>query len=292
MNLDPRNLVKPSQPRDYYVGVDLGQKRDYTVVGVVEKKDRHITLRQVKRFPLGTEYTTILDYLNRVQEKFQSVRGFYIDQTGVGEVFVENATKHGLHNVQGIVLTMPMKQEVMTAIKQTMQEKRLHFPHDSELENEMNGEIAEITSTGKTKFYHRSGTHDDRLWAVGLAAYGARHDITPYHPVVVLGGPKDIFGRSKKKDWTDWVKKIRGDTLDGVRNHLSMTGFNIRDWSLPRLRKGVIHEAPQPVRSLGYENQQGNEPRRMCPVCWTGYIYQQGTGSPCGHVKADGTIVP
>jgi phage FluMu gp28-like protein len=187
MNLDPRNLVKPSQPRDYYVGVDLGQKRDYTVVGVVEKKDRHITLRQVKRFPLGTEYTTILDYLNRVQEKFQTLRGFYIDQTGVGEVFVENATKHGLHSVQGLVLTMPMKQEVMTAIKQTMQEKRLHFPRDSELENEMNGEIAELTSTGKTKFYHRSGTHDDRLWAVALAVYGARHDVVTYHPVAIPG---------------------------------------------------------------------------------------------------------
>lgn len=182
MNVDPRNWLKPGQTgTDYYVGVDLGQKRDYTVVGVVEKKDRHITLRHVKRFQLGTEYNTILDYLKLVQEKFQTVRGFYIDQTGVGEVFVENARKQGLHNVQGIVLTMPTKMDVMTCIKQAMQEKRLHLPKDQPLETEMNGEIAEITSTGKTKFYHRTGTHDDRLWAVALAVYGARHDIEPHH---------------------------------------------------------------------------------------------------------------
>jgi phage FluMu gp28-like protein len=187
MNLDPRSMLKTGQNGDYYGGVDLGQKHDYTVVAVVEKKDGQITLRHIKRFPLGTEYTTILGYLKVVQEKLQTVRGFYIDQTGVGEVFVENARKHGLHNVQGIVLTMPMKQEVMTNIKQGMQEKRLHIPRDRPLEIEMNGEIAELTSTGKTKFYHRTGTHDDRLWAVALAVYGARHDVATYHPVAIPG---------------------------------------------------------------------------------------------------------
>ena len=104
MNAEPRNWLNPgSTVRDFYVGVDLGQKRDYTVAGVVEKKDRQVTLRHVKRFRLGTEYNTILDYLKLVQERFQKVRGFYIDQTGVGEVFVENARKHGVHNVQGII---------------------------------------------------------------------------------------------------------------------------------------------------------------------------------------------
>ncbi len=197
MNPDPRNLLKTSQTtKDNYVGVDLGQKRDYTVVGVVEKRDRHVTLRHVKRFPLGTEYNTILDYLKPVQEKFRTVRGFFIDQTGVGEVFVENARKHGLHNVQGIVLTMPAKMDVMTCLKQTMLEKRLHLPKDQPLENEMNGEIAEITTTGKTKFYHRTGTHDDRLWAVALAVYGARHDLELYHPVAAVGRNPNYIGPS------------------------------------------------------------------------------------------------
>jgi len=72
---------------------------------------------------------------------------------------------------------------VMTCLKQIMLEKRLHLPRDRELENEMNGEISEQTKTGKTKFYHRSGTHDDRLWALALAVYAGRHDIVHYHPV-------------------------------------------------------------------------------------------------------------
>jgi hypothetical protein len=292
VNLDPRNRLKPGQPGDYYVGVDLGQKRDYTVAAVVEKKEGHVTLRHVKRFPLNTEYTTILGYLKRAQDEFQAVRGFFIDQTGVGEVFVENARKHGLHNVQGIVLTLPKKMEVMTCVKQTMQEQRLHFPRDRPLEIEMNGEIAELTPNGRTKFYHRTGTHDDRLWAVALAVYGARYDIEPYHSVVVLGSRKDHLGRVKGPDWTDWLRRIRGDTLDGIRNQLSMTGINIRDWSPGKLRNSVIHEAPPPIRSLDSDNGPADLPRRRCPVCWTAYMFQEGMGSPCRHVKADGTIIP
>ena len=40
-------------------------------------------------------------YLKLVRERFLDVRAFYIDQTGVGEVFIENARKYGLRNVKG-----------------------------------------------------------------------------------------------------------------------------------------------------------------------------------------------
>ncbi len=103
MNLDGRNLLKPGAAvKDYYVGVDLGQKRDYTVVVVVEKKNRQITLSHVKQFPLGTEYNAIVEYLKLVAENFLTVRGFYIDRTGVGEVFVENCVRPSFTIDQGL----------------------------------------------------------------------------------------------------------------------------------------------------------------------------------------------
>src|SRR6266566_4642654 len=106
MSNDAGTRAKPGPPtKDYYVGVDLGQKRDHTVVSVIEKKNRQFKLVHLKQFPLGTEYTEVLEYLKLVGERFQTIRGYYIDRTGVGEVFVENARKYGLKNVQGIVLT-------------------------------------------------------------------------------------------------------------------------------------------------------------------------------------------
>jgi len=172
---------------DYYVGVDLGQKRDHSVVAVILKKNGQITLVHMKRFALGTEYQAVIEYTKLVGERFRNVRAFYIDQTGVGEAFPENARRAGLKNVKGIELSLPRKSDVMTQMKQVMEQKKLHIPRDRELIIEMNAEIAKLTEAGKTKFHHRSGTHDDRLWALALAVYASRHEIPPYHPFATFG---------------------------------------------------------------------------------------------------------
>ncbi len=172
---------------DYYVGVDLGQKRDHSVVAVIRKNNGQITLVHLKRFPLGTEYQAVIEYLKLVGEQFRKVRMYNIDQTGVGEAFPENARRAGIKNVKGIELSLPRKSDVMTHLKQVMEQKRLHIPRDRELIIEMNAEIAKMTEAGKMKFHHRSGTHDDRLWALALAVYGSRHEFPSYHPFVAFG---------------------------------------------------------------------------------------------------------
>jgi len=184
----PSQASGPNIPaEDYYVGVDLGQKRDHSVVAVLRKNNGQITLVHLKRFPLGTEYQAVIEYLKLVGERFRKVRMYYIDQTGVGESFPENARRAGIKNVKGIELSLPRKSDVMTHLKQVMEQKRLHIPRDRELIIEMNAEIAKLTDAGKTKFYHRSGTHDDRLWALALAVYGSRFEILSYHPFVAFG---------------------------------------------------------------------------------------------------------
>src|SRR5207248_8242395 len=145
---------------DYYVGVDFGQKRDHLVVAVILKKNGQITLVHMKRFALGTEYQAVIEYMKLVGERFQSVRAFYIDQTGVGEAFPENARRAGVKNVKGIELSLPRKSDVMTHMKQVMEQKRLHIPRDREQIIEMNAEIAKLTEEGKTKVSYQSGTYD------------------------------------------------------------------------------------------------------------------------------------
>ncbi len=236
------------------MGVDLGQKRDHSVAAVVQKKNGHSFLVHLKRFALGTEYQQVLEYLKLAGEKFRDVRAYYIDQTGVGEVFVENARKYGLKNVRGIELSMPQKQDVMTNLKQVMEQKRLHMPRDRELIAEMNSEIAELTQTGKTKFYHRSGTHDDRLWALALAVYGSRHEIPAFHPFAALG-----------------------------RNHLAHL--------IPNLPRSLLRPGAMVVPRPPWDNQPAGPPQRTCGFCGAKWTFEPGKDSPCGHVKADGTQV-
>src|SRR5713226_2853652 len=226
-NEAPRAVVTAE---DYYVGVDLGQKRDHSVIAVILKKNGQITLIHMKRFALGTEYQAVIEYLKLVGERFRNVRAYYIDQTGVGEAFPENARRAGLKNVNGIELSLPRKSDVMTEMKQVMEQKRLYIPRDRELIIEMNAEIAQLTQAGKTKFYHRSGTHDDRLWALALAVYGSRFVAPSYHPFVA-------FGHVSKHPWERAQKKypVAGTSNTTVEYHA--TGQRI-PWPPPRTRVG------------------------------------------------------
>ncbi len=154
---------------------------------MVKKVERDVYLAHQKRFRLGTQYATVLGYMSLLDARLERIHRFLIDQTGVGEVFVEETIKSGLKNAQGIMLSLPAKQQVMVYLKQLMQEGRVHIPFDMDLINEMNVERYELTKTGQLQFSHPEGTHDDRLWAFALAVYASRPEVSEYHPVVLRG---------------------------------------------------------------------------------------------------------
>src|SRR5437773_1734491 len=160
----------------YFVGCDLGKKQDHSAVAVVEKKEGHVKLIHMKQFKLGTDYTHLMGYLNRLGQRLQTVKKTNIDQTGVGEYFIEEATKAGVKLAVGTTLTVPEKENVLFYLRHLMEEGRLHIAYDPELINEMNAERFQLTKTGQTQFSNPSGTHDDRLWALALAAYASRLD--------------------------------------------------------------------------------------------------------------------
>ena len=71
----------------------------------------------------------------------------------------------------------------MTFLKHCMEDGLVHIPYDREFMNELNVERFGLEATGKLKFSHPPGTHDDRRWAFALAVYYARLQPTEYHPV-------------------------------------------------------------------------------------------------------------
>jgi len=181
--------IAPSSPDSFYVaGCDLGKKHDFTVVAVVEKRGQELFLIYLKRFPLGTEYNSVVGFLRLLNERLRDLRRILIDQTGVGETFVEDVVvRAGLKNARGEILTLTKKQDILSYLKHTMEDGRLHIPFDRDLMNEMNLERFELTETGQVKFSHPEGTHDDRLWALALAVYVSRPEIPSYRPAIALG---------------------------------------------------------------------------------------------------------
>jgi phage FluMu gp28-like protein len=102
-----------------------------------------------------------------------------VDSSGVGDYITEDMQNAGLVNVEGVKFTVESKQEMAQHLKQAMTEKRLCIPYDGNLVAELNVEQYELSKEGKTKFNHPHGTHDDRFWALALAAYATRTQPAP-----------------------------------------------------------------------------------------------------------------
>ncbi len=129
----------------------------------------------------------------------QTLSRVYIDQTGLGGFFVQDAIKSGVKNALGITLSLPEKQKIMDILKRPMQDGLLHIPRDPDLINEMSNERVELSKTGQLLVSHPAGTHDDRLWALALAVYAARCEVPEYHPVAALGRNPNYIG--PRFDW-------------------------------------------------------------------------------------------
>ncbi|HEX4920742.1 MAG TPA: terminase family protein [Candidatus Bathyarchaeia archaeon] len=178
----------------FFAGCDLGLSIDRSAVGVVQKRAPDIDLVHTTAFPQGTIFSHVTGYLNTLNQRLQTLSRIYIDETGLGGFFVQDAINAGLKNALGIYLSLPEKQEIMDILKRQMQDGHLHIPRDPELMNEMGNERVQLSKTGQLQFSHPAGTHDDRLWAVALAVYAARNEVPEYHPVMLLGRNPNYIG--------------------------------------------------------------------------------------------------
>src|SRR5512135_1805006 len=91
---------------DYFIGVDLGQKRDYTAVAVVERNGNGLYLRHLEDFELNTSYKVVADriqQLNRMMMAHGPVT-LLIDATGVGLGVLDDLESRGLNPI-GITIT-------------------------------------------------------------------------------------------------------------------------------------------------------------------------------------------
>ena len=163
----------PELRGDFYAGVDLAKKEDFSVVTVLRRDEDAFRLIHLNVFPQGTEYVGVINYLKALSERLRTIHRLLVDQTGVGEAVLEQAKKI-VPNIEGVTLTTPSKQEILGYLKLMMQERRILFPYELDFLQELNVERFELTKSGQIQFSHPDGTHDDRFWAFALAVYATK----------------------------------------------------------------------------------------------------------------------
>ncbi|MDX1982927.1 MAG: terminase family protein [Bryobacteraceae bacterium] len=101
------NLPKPAGPPRYFIGVDLGQKRDYTAISIIERAEvitgpkdpvhyQHptritYTVRHLERIALGTPYPDIVAHVCALvrHPALGDYKALIVDGTGVGQPVVD-----------------------------------------------------------------------------------------------------------------------------------------------------------------------------------------------------------
>jgi phage FluMu gp28-like protein len=178
---------------DFYVGVDFGKEQDHSVVLVVEKLPNVAKIVHVHRFPLKTEYASVIGYVKSLQDRWQTVGAVYADITGVGAYIVEDMVGSGMRNVKGVTFTVHSKEEMATILREKMRGGEVKIPYvptrkleDIDLTAELNIEKYELMKTGHLRFSHPEGGHDDVFWSTALAVYASVQAPLPGKGAVML----------------------------------------------------------------------------------------------------------
>ena len=174
------------QQGQFYMGIDLAEQVDYSVIAIVEKKDDKLNLVHMHRFKKGTSIASVIGYAKILHDRWRTIIATYVDKTKHGDYIIEDMRDAGLRRVEGINFTQNIKQEMAQLMRQRMREGRFQMPFNREILDELNVEKYELTKTGKITFTHPPGTHDDRFWALALAIYAAEKEPPPSIPRILV----------------------------------------------------------------------------------------------------------
>lgn len=151
------------------IGVDLAKERDQTVFTVVEHMDDG---HKKVLFTRATQedYSDQFEYLKNLIIATKANR-VTIDQTGVGQKFVEDAKRElaTKSNIEGVVFTNAKKEKWATTFKGAMQTGSVSWPNIQDLRRQIHG--IKRTKT-EANFYKFAGKADDYFWSLMLALYG------------------------------------------------------------------------------------------------------------------------
>ncbi|ATG73670.1 hypothetical protein AN401_07205 [Zobellella denitrificans] len=160
-----------------FAGVDIGRKKDLTVLWVVEK------LGDV----LYTRHVECLQNMRKSEQEailwpwFERCDRICIDNTGLGVGWVDDAQdRFGSYRVEGVTFTAPAKEQLAYPIRSAMEDRRLRIPHDPAIRADLRQVTKQVTMAGNVRFTaeRTPDGHADRFWGLGLAIHAASAPVT------------------------------------------------------------------------------------------------------------------
>lgn len=182
-----RGLEGPFQGR-LFCGVDIGRKKDLTVLWVVEQLGDVFYTRHVE---------TMEKMRKSAQEAilwpwFAICDRICIDSTGLGIGWVDDAQdKFGEARVEGVNFSGPVKEALAYPLRGAMEDRMVRIPDDPLIRSDLRKVQKTTTVAGNIRFVAESDSagHADRFWALALAIHAGSNPSAPIE--YMSGGTRD-----------------------------------------------------------------------------------------------------
>lgn len=186
----------------YFLGVDIGRKKDLTVMWLAEEVGDVLWARVVLelhavKFRHQYKHLQALMELCPLHKHTPVVRRCCIDATGMGMQLAEDAAEdYGEVRVEQITFSAPVKQDLATSLKRKYEDRALRNPPDPATRADVNSVKKTTTSAGNVRYEGESNDgHADRFWAQGLMVHAAGGNVY-----------QDYQSRTtRKRDAEGWV---------------------------------------------------------------------------------------
>jgi phage FluMu gp28-like protein len=185
--------------RDLYMGLDIGRKKDLTVLWVLERLGDVLYTRHIERLQNMSkpdQEKIIWPWLARGARTC-------IDATGLGIGWTDDAQlKFGATRIEAVTFTPKTKEALAYPVRGRMQDRSVRIPYDSKIRADLRSVTKQTTAAGNIRFTaERTGAgHADHFWALGLAIHAASSPAAPIEFMSV--GPRGAVLHSQPLDHT------------------------------------------------------------------------------------------
>ncbi len=162
-------LLKPGRGR-LYAGLDIGRKKDLTVLWIVEELGDVLYTRAVitlKKMSKPDQEKILWPWLAVVDR-------CCLDYTGLGIGWGDDAQKKfGDYRIECVTFTPHVKEALAYPVRGKMEDKRLRIPYAPDVRADLRAVTKETTAAGNIRFTaeRSENGHADRFWALALAIH-------------------------------------------------------------------------------------------------------------------------
>jgi len=169
---------QPVLGRFYVLGADLAKTVDFTVLTVIDSVTREVVAwERFQDLAWSVQKLRIQQLASRYNNAL-----VVLDSTGVGDPIAEDLSRAGLSlwyqgDKPGFKFTNDTKNQLINNLAIAIEQRRITFPNEPILVDELNAFEYSITDGGRIKYGAPDGKHDDCVISLALACWALKSQL-------------------------------------------------------------------------------------------------------------------